>query len=367
MVGTNSPASAPEGETRSATIYEISSDPNAMIQGSEQLNEGETTDQGERPHDPQDETDEEFEFNSDVEDDRSKMDDDTNDKRQDVNRTKRASPKYFKEEIIVALERAYKEGGIQDAQDIEDLQESTGLTKRQIQQWKSHRRQKEKKMTVTTTSDHVPTTKSHVGMTEAQRLRLVQEYERDGREYIPIEERDSLARELGITHRKVTCWVAARRSRDRNQGVSRKKWKKRRREVRGEDEEYGTKSKQRRRTSRYEEEEEEEEEDHTNDIEGEYEERREDSQDGWETKEGEERRDDPSRMPEVVEERDEKEEKREKTMGRMVMMSENVMKQVKMLRMTPKDDIDQMEMQVIVLQQQLEIQRKLAEQIRQEL
>ncbi|PRP75937.1 coiled-coil domain-containing protein [Planoprotostelium fungivorum] len=59
----------------------------------------------------------------------------------------------------------------------------------------------------------------------------------------------------------------------------------------------------------------------------------------------------------------EKDERKEKAMNRMVMMSENLVRQIEILRLIPRDEREQVESQMRVLEQQIDVQKKTIQQM----
>ncbi|PRP75942.1 IQ calmodulin-binding motif domain-containing protein [Planoprotostelium fungivorum] len=103
-------------------------------------------------------------------------------------------------EVVETLERAYKERPF-TVEEIRELQEATGLSTDQIRRWNYDRKRNGKPKA------------TRVGLTDNQWQRLSEEFHKDGREWIPVEERQALAEELGLSQEKILHWTRHSRSR----------------------------------------------------------------------------------------------------------------------------------------------------------
>ncbi|PRP75935.1 hypothetical protein PROFUN_01651 [Planoprotostelium fungivorum] len=303
-----------------------------------------------------DEDEEIYEFNSDFEDPDGSKPEETDietsttsptDTLQKVHVQRPPGRRPFSVRVYDSLHEALAKYNHHFSDHFEELSEATGLTAKQLRKWENNQRwrsrssAREKSMRAHHATKGTDTSKK---MSERDKERLNAEFMRGGREDIPLSERRVLAVELGISRNSINGWLSAR-----------KRYGFKPREKRDDDDSEGGEDSfeftTEERRGREEEGKEGEDEEETNGR-------------VYRRREARGRQREPEMMREVNEER---EEKRVKMMERMVKMTDIVTQQANVLKVTPMDDREEMELQMSVLERQIEIQKRIMQQIRREM
>ncbi|PRP82868.1 hypothetical protein PROFUN_04731 [Planoprotostelium fungivorum] len=107
----------------------------------------------------------------------------------------------FAPEVVDMLEASFTEGKKWTQIERQQLINMTGLTREQLQKWRDNRKRVG------------PPKKTRSYLTDAQYERLLEVYHHDGRMSIPLEEREQLSTELGISREKLRLWIKSHSSR----------------------------------------------------------------------------------------------------------------------------------------------------------